>query len=268
LPSGRIDNISAVDIGRWSAGIAGIITNTGTVGFVTSEDFTGGPLTHYRVGGLQTTTQIGPLAFNFNFLPTISGGFAPPHISFGLAPNMTAANTPFAPFTPPTPGIVQPNGGLPVPPTVAALSAPAPAVAADEPPASSTLAALDGGANDVAARNAVDETTAPEAPATEAPAVTPDTSVTAEEPAVVIPGVNGAPLNKPSTTSPSGSGGGKPFQPFKPFTDAISNGIGALTGNRFAAPGGAGSPGGADAGSATGTGTGSESGQDAGSDAS
>jgi hypothetical protein len=260
LPSGLIDNFSSVDIGRWSAGIAGIITNTGTTGFVTSEDFTGGPLTHYRIAGLHTTTQIGPMVFDFNFLPTISGGLAPPHISFGLSPDMTAANTPFAPFTPPTPGTVQPNGGLPVPPSVPA-SAPVIPLAADV-----TRSAPVETTGDDTTPNTVGESTASASPAGEAPAVTPEVDeVTTDEPAVVIPGVNGAPLDRPSTTPTSGSGGRAPFTPFKPFTDAISNGIGALTGNRFAAPGGVGSPSGSDAGGATGSG--SESGQDAGSSA-
>ena len=261
--NGQPDNFSSVDIGRWTAGIPGIITNSGTTGFVTYQDFANGPFYDYRVGGLSTTTQIGPMSFGFTFLPFISTGILlPPTLSFGLAPNMTAANTPFAPFTPPTPGIVQPNGGLPVPPTVVAVSAPteapaaAAAVAADEAPAPAATA------SEVSAQDPADETTVPETPA-----VTPEVDeVTTDEPAVVIPGVNGAPLDRPSTTPTSGSGGRAPFTPFKPFTDAISNGIGALTGNRFAAPGGAGSPGGADAGGATGAG--SESGQDAGSDAS
>lgn len=261
--NGQPDNFSSVDIGRWTAGIPGIITNSGTTGFVTYQDFANGPFYDYRVGGLSTTTQIGPMSFGFNFLPFISTGILlPPTLTFGLSPNMTAANTPFAPFTPPTPGIVQPNGGLPLPPNVVAISAPAPAVAADEAvsaPAETTVS--------TATTDTVDETAAAEAPAPETPAVTPEVDeVTTEEPPVVIPGVNGAPLDRPSTSPTSGSGGRAPFTPFKPFTDAISNGIGALTGNRFAAPAGAGSPGGADAGG--GAGASSESGQDSGSDAS
>jgi hypothetical protein len=269
--NGQPDNFSSVDIGRWTAGIPGIITNSGTTGFVTYQDFANGPFYDYRVGGLSTTTQIGPMSFGFNFLPFISTGILlPPTLSFGLSPNMTAANTPFLPFTPPTPGIVQPNGGLPVPPAVVAVSAPVQAPAPAAPLAADEAQALDAPAEttgDVATTDTVDETTAAETPAPETPAVTPETDeVTTDEPAVVIPGVNGAPLDKPSTTPTSGSGGRAPFTPFKPFTDAISNGIGALTGNRFAAPGGAGTPGGADAGGTSGTG--SESGGDAGSDAS
>ncbi len=122
LPNGLNDNFSAVDIGRWSAGIPGLITNTGTTGFVTSTNFTGGPPNDYRIGGLHTTTQVGPMTFDFNFLPSISTSLGPPSISFSLAPDMTAGNTPFAGITPPTPGVVQPGGGLPVPAAVPAAS--------------------------------------------------------------------------------------------------------------------------------------------------
>jgi hypothetical protein len=116
LASGTNDNFSAVDIGRWSAGIPGIITNTGTTGFVTSDNFTGAPPSDFRVGGLHTTTQVGGMTFDFNFLPSITTSLGPPGITFALAPDMTAASTPFAGITPPTPGVVQPGGGLPVPP--------------------------------------------------------------------------------------------------------------------------------------------------------
>jgi hypothetical protein len=266
LPNGQPDNFSSVDIGRWTVGIPGVITNSGTTGFVTYQDFANGPFYDYRVGGLRTTTQVGSMSFDFNFLPFISTGILlPPTLSLGLSPDLTAANTPFAQFTPPPPGVVQPNGGLPVPPAVAA---PAPAstfaAAADAAPVPSAPAVPAETAGDVVALNSVDETTTPETPA-----VTPESpEATAEKPATVIPGVNGAPLAKPPTTATSGSGGGNPFTPFtpfKPFTDAISNGIGALTGNRPAAPGGTGSSGGPDAGG--GPSSGSESGGDTGSEA-
>lgn len=250
--NGQPDNFSSVDIGRWTAGIPGVITNSGTTGFVTYQDFANGPFYDYRVGGLHTTTQVGSMTFDFNFLPFISTGILlPPSLSFGLSPDMTAANTPFAPLTPPPPGVVQPNGGLPVPPAVAA---PAPASTfaadADAAPAPSAPAVPAETAGDVVALNSVVETETPESP-----------EATAD---IVIPGVNGAPLAKPPTTA-SGSGGGNPFTPFKPFTDAISNGIGALTGGRHAAPGGTGSSGGPDPGGAPSSG--SESGGDTGSEA-
>jgi hypothetical protein len=240
--NGQPDNFSSVDIGRWTAGIPGVITNSGTTGFVTYQDFANGPFYDYRVGGLHTTTQVGSMTFDFNFLPYISTGILlPPTLSFGLSPDMTAANTPFAQFTPPPPGVVQPMGGLPVPVTVAA---PAPAAA---PPVEPTATV-----NDVAAEETVDET------------ATPDTArATADESTPVIPGVNGAPLAKPPTTATSGAGGGNPFTPFKPFTDAISSGIGALTGTRAAGPSGTESSG--DPGD--GTSAGSESGGDTGSGA-
>jgi hypothetical protein len=202
LPTGLNDNFSAVDIGRWSAGIPGIITNTGTTGFVTSDNFTGGPPNDYRIGGLHTTTQVGPMTFDFNFLPSISTSLGPPGISFSLAPDMTAGNTPFAPITPPTPGVVQPGGGLPVPAAV-----PAPAV--------STLAV-----SDTAPATSVDGTETPKS----------ETSrVSDSKPTVVIPGVNGAPLAK----TPTGRSGVAGSNPFKPVTDGITNGvtngIGAVT---------------------------------------
>jgi hypothetical protein len=244
LPNGQPDNFSTVDIGRWTAGIPGVITNSGTTGFVTYQDFANGPFYDYRVGGLRTTTQIGSMSFDFNFLPYISTGILlPPSLSFGLAPDLTAANTPFAQFTPPPPGVVQPNGGLPVPPAVAA---PAPAATAATE-SSETF-------GDTAAQNSVDETATLET-----------SGVTAEKPETVIPGVNGAPLAKPPTTATSGAGGSNPFTPFKPITDMINNGIGALTGTRPAAPSGTESSGGPDAGG--GTSAGSESGGESGSGA-
>jgi hypothetical protein len=203
IPNGLNDNFSAVDIGRWSAGIPGVITNTGTTGFVTSTNFTGGPPNDFRIGGLHTTTQVGPMPFDFNVLPAISLG--PGGVSFSLAPDMTAAPTPFAGITPPTPGVVQPGGGVPIP-----LAKPV------SPLASSPLAVSS------SAPEAVDETE------TE----TSKSETNTAKPTVVIPGVNGAPPAKPVTHTP-GVTGGQPFNPlapFKPFTDAITNGIGAVTG--------------------------------------
>lgn len=200
LPNGLNDNFSAVDIGRWSAGIPGLITNTGTTGFVTSTNFTGGPPNDYRIGGLHTTTQIGPMTFDFNFLPSISTSLGPPSISFSLAPDMTAGNTPFAGITPPTPGVVQPGGGLPVPAAVPA----APAAPVSPLAVSSTTPAA-----------RVEETETPKS----------ETSrVDESKPAVVIPGVNGAPLAK----TPTGSSGAAGSNRFKPITDAFTTGIGAI----------------------------------------
>jgi hypothetical protein len=197
LPNGLNDNFSAVDIGRWSAGIPGLITNTGTTGFVTSTNFTGGPPNDYRIGGLHTTTQIGPMTFDFNFLPSISTSLGPPSISFSLAPDMTAGNTPFAGITPPTPGVVQPGGGLPVPAAVPAAPVSPLAVSSTTP----------------AARVEEIETQKSET-----------SRVDESKPAVVIPGVNGAPLTK----TPTGSSGAAGSNRFKPITDAFTNGVGAI----------------------------------------
>lgn len=262
--NGQPDNFSSVDIGRWTAGIPGVFTNSGTTGFVTYQDFANGPFYDYRVGGLHTVTQIGPMTFEFKFLPYVKTGLLlPPTLSFGLAPGMTAANTPFALFTPPTPGVVQPNGGLPVPPAVApAAPAPAPApapaavAAAPEPaaepePAATAERAATG--SEALAQDSVEETAASETTASE----TTQTSV--KKPATVMPGVNGAPLAKPPTTAKSGAPGSNPFKPIK---DMITNGIGAITGKRpAAAPSGTatsgaqGSDGGSSAGSESGGGT-------------
>jgi hypothetical protein len=235
LPNGLNDNFSAVDIGRWSAGIPGVITNTGTTGFVTSTNFTGGPPNDFRIGGLHTTTQVGGATFDFNVLPSISTTLGPPSISFSLAPDMTAAPTPFAGITPPTPGVVQPGGGLPMPapvpvaPLAPSLVAPSPFAASDTTPVAR-----------------VDETE------------TPKSETNTSKPTVVIPGVNGAPPAKPPTRTPGVTGGSpfNPFNPFKPITDAISNGIGALTGTRPGAAGGTDSTG-APSGGADSGGTGS-----------
>jgi hypothetical protein len=237
IPNGLNDNVSAVDIGRWSAGIPGVITNTGTTGFVTSDNFTGGPPNDFRIGGLHTTTQVGGMTFDFNFLPAISSSVAPPFVAFSLAPDMTAAPTPFAPLTPPPPGVVQPMGGLPAPAAVP-FAAPAP----------TPLAMRAAAVSDPEAESPVNETSKAE------------TSGAPEEKSTVIPGVNGAPLAKPPATASSGAGGGNPFQP---ITDMFTNGIGVLTGSRPAAPSGTESSGGPDTGG--GSSSGSESGGGSGS---
>jgi hypothetical protein len=143
------------------------------------------------------------MTFDFNVLPAITTSLGPPGISFSLAPDMTAGNTPFAPFTPPTPGVVQPGGGLPIP---AALSAPAVSPLAVSDPAP-------------AGRVEGSETPMPEA-----------SRMSASTPTVVIPGVNGAPLAKtPTGTSGAGTSGVAGSAPFTPVTDALNNGIGAFT---------------------------------------
>lgn len=167
LPSGQPDDFSAVDIGRWSGGIPGLITNTGTTGFVVSRDFGAGPINDYYIGGLHTTTQIGSMTFDFNVLPSISTSIFPPGISFTMSPDMTAANTPFAGITPPPPGIVQPL--VTDPPAVQPVDDPAPKAAAVEP---------------------VSAATAP--PAEDTPKVA-TSKIDDTKPEVVIPGVNGAP---------------------------------------------------------------------------
>jgi hypothetical protein len=267
LPNGQPDNFSSVDIGRWSAGIPGVFTNSGTTGFVTYQDFANGPFYDYRVGGLHTTTQVGPMTFDFKFLPFVSTGILlPPTLSFGLSPDMTAANTAFALLTPPPPGVVQPNGGLPVPPPVTP-PAPARAVAASVPSVSAARAETGSEApaqtsvdentvdENTVDENTVDETSTPEASTPEIPAVK-----VAKSPSV-IPGVNGAPLAKPPTAAKSGMGGGNPLKLFKPINDMITKGIGAFTGPRPAASsstapsGGQDSVGGSGAGSESGTGS-------------
>jgi hypothetical protein len=262
--NGQPDNFSSVDIGRWRVGIPGLFTNSGTTGFVTYQDFANGPFYDYRVGGLQTTTQIGAMSVNFSFLPFASTGILlPPTLSFGLSPDMTAINTPFLPFTPPPPGVVQPNGGLPVPPAVtpapAPVAAPAAAIADPEPtapaeltaPAESTAPAetteTTETVSEVSGQNAADEDLEIE-------------TSEADKPDTVIPGVNGAPLAGSPTTGKSGVRGSNPFtsfKPFKPIADAINNGIGAITGKRSTAPSGTTSTSAPDSGS--------ESGDDAGS---
>jgi hypothetical protein len=237
LPTGQPDDFSAVDIGRWSAGIPGIITNTGTTGFVVSRDFGAGPINDYYIGGLHTTTTIGSMTFDFNVLPSISTSIFPPGISFTMSPDMTAAETAFAAITPPPPGVIQPPITSPAP--LAAASTPASATFVSGPP--------------------------PADPVDEPKVETARVSET--KPKVEIPGVNGVPLAGTSGTgTTSGGAGNDPFDPFKPFrpvTDAIKNGIETFTGTGPTTAGGTGSgstttSGGANAGSSTGSDGGSE----------
>ncbi|MDT5013821.1 MAG: hypothetical protein QOH57_5438 [Mycobacterium sp.] len=72
LPNGQTDDIRAVDIGRWQAGIPGVITNTGTTGFVIDRGYGVNFGTLDASGGLHTTTQIGSQTFDFDLLPAIS----------------------------------------------------------------------------------------------------------------------------------------------------------------------------------------------------
>jgi uncharacterized membrane protein YgcG len=249
LPSGQPDNFSAVDIGRWSAGIPGVITNTGTTGFVTYQDFGNGPIHDYRVAGLHTTTQIGNQTFDFNVLPFISTGIIPPSLAFGLAPDMTAANTPFAPNTPPTPGTIEPMGGLPTPPIANAPATPLVAPVAPVAPAVSVAAPVEAASEVPAARTADAKPVATTLTEAKPAATTP-------KPTIAIPGVNGAPLSKAPKTGTSGTGGGNPF---KPITDFIKKGLDAVTGPKPSTGGTAGgsdSGGGASGGSASGGGDG------------
>jgi hypothetical protein len=236
LASGKPDNISAVDIGRWTAGIPGLITNTGTTGFVAYQDFGDGSISQHWVGGLHTTTRIGSMTFDFKFFPSIGVGIIPPGISFSMAPDLTAANTPFAPSSPPPPGVVQPMGGLPDP---AAIAAPIPA----------------------AVRTAAVSDPAPADPVEETPQIQ-TTRINDTKPEAAIPGVNGAPLTpKTGNTSAAGNNPVKSFRPFKPVTDMIRNGIEAFTGKKPATGGvgadhgtgdGAGDNGGTDGGTGSG----------------
>lgn len=89
LPDGQLDAIHATDIGQWAAGIPGLITNTGTTGFVADRGFGIGYGTAGWVGGLQTTTTIGSFSFTFDFLPSVGFGAPPPTM------------TPFASSPPP-----------------------------------------------------------------------------------------------------------------------------------------------------------------------
>lgn len=227
LASGQPDDFSAVDIGRWSAGIPGIITNTGTTGFVVSRDFGAGPINDYYIGGLHTTTTIGSMVFDFKFLPSISTSVFPPGISFSLAPDMTAAETAFAGITPPPPGTIAPPVTTPTP--LAAASTPAVTSISGPPPADPEA-------------KAVPEVEASKIETTKLS----DTSGTKDK--VEIPGVNGVPLAGAPGTGTSAGGGNAPVDPFKPlrqFGDSIRSGIETFTGTgpRPTAATGAGSEG-------------------------
>ena len=231
LGSGQPDDWSAVDIGRWSAGIPGIITNTGTTAFVFSLDFGNGPVNAYFAGGLHTTTKIGSMVFDFNFIPSIRTSLFPPGLVISLAPDLTAAETEFATINPPTPGTINPpvTNPLPLktaaPTTISALAAPVPG----PPPAA--IEGADAGAAKVANIQTaeVDDTT---------PKVD-DTPTKVE-----IPGVNGVPLSGAPSTKPAGSGRNDPFKPLRSFADSVKKGIEKFTGTgpKPAATSGAGTP--------------------------
>lgn len=215
LASGYPDNISAVDIGRWRAGIPGLIMNTGTTGFVDYADLGPGPIQASASGGLHTTTQVGGMTFDLNVLPTIGAGIMPYGVSFALAPDLTADDTPYAPITPPAPGVISP------PPPV--IGEPFVPVAPVAPRA-------------VAAEAVEPEEDAPLSVA----------RVTEAEPTEAIPGVNGAPLDRTPKSATAGGSGGAPFDPFKPlkpFSDMIKGGIGAFTGTTPATGGSGADPG-------------------------
>ena len=97
LPDGQLDALRAVDIGQWVIGIPGLLANSGTIGFVANRSFGVGNGTASWVGGLQTTTQIGPFSFTFTFFPAFSfGGPSPtitPFISDSLQANLTSTGT-------------------------------------------------------------------------------------------------------------------------------------------------------------------------------
>lgn len=228
LASGYPDNISAVDIGRWNAGIPGVITNSGTTGFVTYQDDGLGYRADHWEGGLHTTTRIGPATFDVNVLPFVSVGLLPPAFAVGLTPDMTAEDTPFAPLSPPDPGIVQPNGGLSVP-------APVPAVA---PFSASPVSIAEVDAVDVNGPTPAD------------PDETSNTQIQAarlnEEPKAIIPGVNGAPLSKAPRIGTTNGGGASSFDPWRPlqtFNDAVQSGLGAINGSKPSMAGDTGSVG-------------------------
>lgn len=216
LMNGRPDNFSAVDIGRWNAGVAGVITNSGTTGFVTADDAGNGLLpSDYRIGGLQTTTTIGSAAYTVNVLPSLSTSLSPLDISFAMAPDMTAVKTPFAPSSPPPPGVIQHNGGLPVPNIVTAAQ----------------NAVSSGGPLPLAATGPSPAAAAPTAPTPTAAtptAAAPQTST--PKPKVVIPGVNGAPLAKPTTTNGIRAAAGGVTSGARTATGSIANGIRSATG--------------------------------------
>jgi hypothetical protein len=190
LPDGQLDNIAAVDIGRWTAGIPGVFSNTGSTGFVTDRGYGVGFGTFNWVGGLQTTTQIGSQTFDFNFLPAISAG--DPGISFSMAPNLSAAGTPFEASDPPPPGTFTTALASDPPPA----AEPAPLVS-DPPPA-----------------GPIDDT-----PKTGTSRI--DTTTT---PKPGIPGVNGTPLRSTPKT------GGIPGVNGNPLRDMFNNVIAGFTG--------------------------------------
>ena len=270
LSSGQPDDFSAVDIGRWSAGIPGLITNTGTTGFVFSMDFGNGPINAYFVGGLHTTTTIGSMVFDFNFLPSIRTSIFPPGLTISLAPDMTAAETEFAAITPPPPGTIDPpvTNPLPLavastPPTQSARSVASTQTVSGPPPADTETDAATDAATDVATDVAT-VTEATEAPKAE---TTPTTEEGDTKPKVEIPGVNGVPLTgTPSTGTTSGGGNGAvdPFKPFRSIADSIKNGIETFTGTgpRPAATGSTGSDSTGGASTSGGTSAGSSSGSD------
>jgi hypothetical protein len=254
LGSGQPDDWSDVDIGRWSAGIPGIITNTGTTGFVFSVDF-GKGLNIYFAGGLHTTTTIGSMVFDFNFIPSIKAGFYPPSLVISLAPDLTAAETEFATITPPPPGTINPPVTNPLPlkmaaPSVmSALAAPATPTVPDLP--SATTEGADTGAARVAniQTTEVDDTT----PKVDDTTPKVDTTPKADDatpkvddtpPKVEIPGVNGVPLTGAPSSKPAGSGRNDPFQPLRSFADSVRQGFERFTGTgpRPAATSGAESP--------------------------
>lgn len=92
LPDGQLDAIRAVDIGQWVVGIPGLFANTGTVGFVADRGYGVGLGTAGWVGGLQTTTQIGPFTFTFNFMPAFSFGGPPPTFTSSFASDPSPAD--------------------------------------------------------------------------------------------------------------------------------------------------------------------------------
>jgi hypothetical protein len=142
LPDGQLDAIHATDIGQWSAGIPGLITNTGTTGFVTDRGFGIEYGTAGWVGGLQTTTQIGSYSFTFDFLPSVGFGAPPPTM------------TPFAASPPPATLVSAARTSTEAEPTAEPSEHPAPRAAAAVTEAAKP-----------AAPSATDTTTGPAAPA-------------------------------------------------------------------------------------------------------
>ncbi|OPX10431.1 hypothetical protein [Mycobacterium sp. AT1] len=261
LGSGQPDDWSAVDIGRWSAGIPGIITNTGTTGFVYSMDFGNGPINAYFAGGLHTTTKIGSMVFDFNFIPSIRTSLFPPGLVISLAPDLTAAETEFAGIDPPPPGTINPpvTNPLPLrtaaPSTISALAAPeTPTVTDPAPAAPAATEGADAGVTKVA-----------NVQTTEVDDPTPTVDDTPAK--VEIPGVNGVPLSGAPSTKPAGSGRNDPFKPLRSFTDSVKKGIEKFTGTgpKPAATSGAGTPSTAGASTASG---GASAGSSGGSDSS